>query len=220
MRAARSLVAAVVLAALAACSTSDGSGPTVPGPSGSSPGSPSGATSGTGSASGSPTGSTPAAPPPATPTGDPTAPASRPGGLPGPQRTTAPPAGGLRGTVVYPDGVRVQVVSTKQGVITDTGPGSLTGAPVTTVALRVTNGGATELALTSVVVTAFYGDPLLQAPPVYGEGVEDFATTLAPGTSATARYAFSIPTASLDRVLLVVDLDGAHGTAVFRGSAR
>ncbi len=47
--------------------------------------------------------------------------------------------------------------------------------------------------------------------------VQDFAGTLKPGTTAKARYAFAVPTSSRSKVTVVVDFDGVHTSAVFRG---
>lgn len=47
--------------------------------------------------------------------------------------------------------------------------------------------------------------------------VTDFAGTVAAGKSATATYAFALPVDARDEVTVVVDFDGDHTSAVFRG---
>ena len=45
----------------------------------------------------------------------------------------------------------------------------------------------------------------------------DLAGVLAAGESATAAYAFAVPADARDEVTLVVDFDGDHTSAIFRG---
>ena len=48
--------------------------------------------------------------------------------------------------------------------------------------------------------------------------VSDFAGTLKAGATVSARYAFAVPRSSRSKVTVVVDFDGAHTSAVFRGA--
>lgn len=126
------------------------------------------------------------------------------------------------GTISWRDGVRLQVVDLRQGVSNGVGAGATQGAPTTTFALRLTNGSSRPLDASSVVVTTTYGRSAgLIAQPVYGlAGAADFSGRIAPGSTGSATYVFSIPTKQLDSVTLHVDLDGRHAVGSFHGSAR
>jgi hypothetical protein len=143
---------------------------------------------------------------------------SRSGGLPASQRVSASPAP-VHSPVVYPDGLQVRVTGISQKTVTAQGPGELTGKPLTVFTIEMTNGTSAPIDLTQVVVTAAYGSPAVAAPPVYDNGIQDFATNLKPGATATTKYAFSIPVKNLKRITLSVDFDGKHTAAVFDGSA-
>ena len=131
------------------------------------------------------------------------------------------PKGSLTSGLRYRDGVRITVSDIAQATTTAQGPGSVTGQPKTSFALRLDNGSRTAVDVSQVVVRLTYGSsPARLAPPVYGTGAEDFAGTVAPGGSTTATYAFSIPSNKLSRVGLSVDLDASHAPAVMNGSAR
>jgi hypothetical protein len=119
--------------------------------------------------------------------------------------------------VTYTDGVKFTVLSIKQGRVTDQGPGVITG-PVTTFRLRFTNGSDKAISLDQVVPSATFGKPPRTADPVYDDNTQDFATTVRPGKSVKATYAFSIPVSELSHVTINLDFDGRHYAATFRGS--
>jgi len=121
-------------------------------------------------------------------------------------------------SVVYPDGVELAVTGIHQGRVTGQGPGVVKG-PKTTFDLRFTNGSTRAISLDQVVPTAEFGTPARVAAPVYDARTQDFGTTVAPGRSATARYAFSIPPSQLGDVTIHLDFDGRHYAASFQGSA-
>jgi len=120
--------------------------------------------------------------------------------------------------VTYPDGVRLAVTGIDQGRVSGQGPGVLAG-PKTTFHLRFTNGSGRAISLDQVVPTAEFGSPARLARPVYDDRTQDFGTTVRPGATATATYAFSIPEADLSHVVIHLDFDGRHVAATFRGSA-
>ena len=120
--------------------------------------------------------------------------------------------------VTYPDGVRFAVTGIDQGRVTGQGPGVVAG-PKTTFHLRFTNGSGRAISLDQVVPTAEFGSPAHLARPVYDDRTQDFGTTVEPGATATATYAFSIPKADLSHVTIHLDFDGRHVAATFRGSA-
>lgn len=118
----------------------------------------------------------------------------------------------------YGDGVQVAVTAVKQGTVTATGPGELTGQPYTSFRITFTNRSAKALDLTQVVVSVTYGPQKLAAVPVYGDvGVADFASTIGAGRAAAALYAFSIPKARLGAVTMRVDFAADHQPATFVG---
>lgn len=126
----------------------------------------------------------------------------------------------FNGSVRYTDGTTLQVTSIKQGVVSGKGPGIFPGQPTTTVVLRLTNGGNTPISLNQVVVTATYGNPKRVASPVYDASASDFGGIAVPGASVNATYVFSIPTAQLGDVVMMVDFDGVHVPATFAGSPK
>jgi hypothetical protein len=120
--------------------------------------------------------------------------------------------------VTYPDGVELAVTGIHQGRVTGQGPGVVAG-PKTTFDLRFTNGSNRAISLDQVVPTAEFGSPARLARPVYDDRTQDFGTTVKPGATATATYAFSIPQDELSHVVIHLDFDGRHVAATFRGSA-
>jgi hypothetical protein len=144
---------------------------------------------------------------------------SRSSGRPTSERVDAKPTT-FGKPVVYPDGMVVRITRITQSVVTASGPGELTGQPVTRFTVSVTNGTSGPLVLDQVVVSAFYGSPSLRAQPVYGAGIADFGTTVAKGKAASTVYAFTIPVKKLGSVTVTVDVDGVHGLATFTGAAK
>ena len=120
--------------------------------------------------------------------------------------------------VTYPDGVKLAVTGIHQGRVSGQGPGVVAG-PKTTFDLRFTNGSDRAISLDQVVPTAEFGSPSRLARPVYDDRTQDFGTTVKPGATATATYAFSIPKDELSHVVIHLDFDGRHVAATFRGSA-
>ncbi len=121
----------------------------------------------------------------------------------------------------YPDGVVVKISRIAQSTESGSGPGVFPGRPNTTMSLQLKNGTSGPLDLTQVVVSARYGKPARLAPAVYnGPSAKDFAGTLAAGETASASYVFSVPPSSLNNVVVSVDFDAIHGSAVFKGAAK
>lgn len=137
-----------------------------------------------------------------------------------PRVTVSAPPAEFDGTVRYQDGLNLVVTGARQAKVTGQGAGEFPGEPKTQMSLKMTNGGDEKVRLDQVVVTAIYGPDRRQARPVYDERTRDFSGVLKPGASATAIYSFSIPKADLDRVTMIVDFDGRHTVAVFRGDPR
>lgn len=130
---------------------------------------------------------------------------------------TAKP-GGTDGKISYSDGVQLRIVGVKFGKETKEGPGRFPGRAYAILDLQIKNGSKKDLSLDSVVVTVLdkSGKPV---NPVYIEeaNVSDFAGDLKAGATVKARYAFAVPANSRSKVTVVVDFDGAHSSAVFRG---
>lgn len=139
-----------------------------------------------------------------------------------PQPPTALAPAALSGRVAYRDGTAVRIVRMERGAQTAQGPGAFPGSGFVAVDLEV-SAGSRPLDLSRVVVTALAGDPQVVVGPVYVPEAKtrDFTGRLAASPAgaaakATARYAFAVPTQAT-QLRLVVDLDDAHGNAVFAG---
>lgn len=145
---------------------------------------------------------------------------SRPG-QPSRPTITAGPATFSR-SVAYSDGITLKVDRVTSGVETGQGPGVFAGREFAVFTVTMTNGTTKQIDAQQVVLTSTYGTRGLMAERVYAAdtGAVDFGGQLAPGASATARYAFAIPAEQLGDVRLVVDFDGAHTSAEFDGDAR
>jgi hypothetical protein len=145
------------------------------------------------------------------------APVVRNGVRPHPSISAAPQP--FTHVVHYPDGVRLKVTAIHQGRVSGQGPGVVQG-PRTTFDLLFSNGSKRAVNLDQVVPTAEFGSPARIASPVYDDQTQDFGTTVRPGHSEKAVYAFSIPVADLNDVTIHLDFDGRHYAATFHGSAR
>jgi hypothetical protein len=122
------------------------------------------------------------------------------------------------GTVRYSDGISLRVISVDFAKETKKGPGSFPGRAYAVLTLQVVNNSDRSLSMESVVVTVLDKQDKAVAPVYTSEAdVSDFAGTLKPGKKASARYAFAVPESSRSKVTVVVDFDGAHTSAVFRG---
>ena len=124
----------------------------------------------------------------------------------------------IDGTVRYSDGVSLKVTSIKFSKETKKGPGSFPGRAYAVLGLEIANDSDKKLSLSTVVITVLDRDGVAVAP-VYTEEakVQDFSGTLGEGKTAKATYAFAVPKKSRSKVTVVVDFDGVHTSAVFRG---
>jgi hypothetical protein len=130
------------------------------------------------------------------------------------------PAAKFNAPVTYPDGVTLVITKAEKKVETGHGPGVMAGRAYVRFTLKLTNGSTKAVNLNQVVVTTTYGTTKQLAAPVYTEsaGTYDFSGTVKPGASATALYAFAVPTKQLNRVAMVVDFDGLHTSATYTGA--
>ena len=130
------------------------------------------------------------------------------------------PGAKFSGVVKYPDGVTLVITKAEKGVETGHGPGVMAGREYVRFTLKLTNGSTKAVNLNQVVLTTTYGATNQLAAPVYTEsaGTYDFSGTVKPGASATALYAFAVPTKQLNRVAMVVDFDGLHTSATYTGA--
>lgn len=121
--------------------------------------------------------------------------------------------------VAYPDGVRLAIRKITKGAETGQGPGNFAGREFALFDVELKNDSGAAIELNQVAVTVSYGSGNLSAAPVYANDANavDFGGTVAPGATATARYAFAVPAAELGRVRMIVDFDGRHTSAVFEG---
>jgi hypothetical protein len=130
------------------------------------------------------------------------------------------PAAPFSSAVKYPDGVTLTIVKAERGTETGHGAGVMAGRQYVRFQLKLTNGSARPINLNEVVVTTYYGTSRQNAAPVYTESAHtyDFSGTVAKGGSATAYYAFAVPTKNLNKVTMVVDFDGLHTSATYTGA--
>jgi hypothetical protein len=140
----------------------------------------------------------------------------RPGETTTPTATARPAS--TAGVVRYADGVSLRVMDVVFAKEAARGPGSFPGRPYAKLLLEVSNPSTKALSLDTTVITVLDRNGNRVAP-VYAEDakVQDFAGTLKPGRIAKASYAFAVPVSSRSDVTVVVDFDGAHTSAVFRG---
>ncbi|MFZ1286061.1 MAG: hypothetical protein WAR57_03360 [Candidatus Phosphoribacter sp.] len=166
---------------------------------------------------------------PGSPTGTPDAPPANPAPstIPKVQRpgssgapTVVAAEGAFNRPASYPDGVVLAILTAVRAVEEGAGAGAFPGRELVILELELRNGSAEPINLDQVVITAFYGQSRQLAAPVYAATtqVRDFSGTVAAGATATARYAFAIPTSELSAVTMVVDFDDRHGSATFSGS--
>lgn len=137
-----------------------------------------------------------------------------------PKPTEKAAAQPLGKTVRYPDGVQVDVVKISHETSTEQGRGAAPGANATIFAIRIANDSKRTLNLNQVVITVTIDNGKTRAQPIYLDNTNDFSGTTGPRASATTNYGFTIPTANLADITLIVDFDGQHTPAVFHGSAR
>lgn len=135
----------------------------------------------------------------------------------GAPRVTADPAD-TSAAVSYDDGVRVSIDDVSFASETAQGPGSFPDREYARVTITIANDSADAIDLGTSVLTLI-DESGATAVRVYAAEANaiDFAGTLAAGETASAAYAFAIPADARDEVTLVVDFDGDHSSAVFRG---
>lgn len=121
-------------------------------------------------------------------------------------------------TVEYPDGVALSIDDIAFAEETGKGPGSFPGREFALLEMTIENGSKRELSLSTVVITVLDSDDQ-PVDPVYADEakVQDFSGAVGPGKSVTAKYAFAVAKKSQEKVTVVVDFDGVHTSAVFRG---
>jgi len=122
------------------------------------------------------------------------------------------------GTVGYSDGVTLKITQVTFAAESAKGPGSFPGREYARITLSLKNGSDEPIDLATAVPTLLDGSGAA-LPKVYAAEAEvvDFSGILAPGKTATAVYAFAVPSDARSNVTLVVDFDPVHTSAVFRG---
>jgi len=122
------------------------------------------------------------------------------------------------GTVKYSDGVTLKINDVKFAKETKEGPGRFPGRAYAVLSLEIENGSKQTVPLDTVVVTVLdKSNKPVSSVYVEEAKVSDFSGDLAPGKSAKANYAFALPASSRSKVTVVIDFDGTHTSAVFRG---
>lgn len=129
--------------------------------------------------------------------------------------------GDITDKIAYDDGVMLHIDAIQFGKETKEGPGRFPGRAYAILSLTMANGSKQPIDLNSTVVTVLDVEDQ-QVAPVYVEDAEvaDFSGMVLPGKNATARYAFAVGDESRSQVTVVVDFDGVHTSAVFRGELR
>jgi hypothetical protein len=118
----------------------------------------------------------------------------------------------------YPDGISLRIRSVDFARETKKGPGSFPKRPYAVLTMRVDNRSKKSLSMATVVITVLDRNGKAVAPVYTQEAkVQDFSGVLKPNKSAQARYAFAVPKSSRSKVTVVIDFDGQHTSAVFRG---
>lgn len=122
--------------------------------------------------------------------------------------------------VKYGDNTLLTITQASKQVETGNGPGVFAGREFVKFDLKLTNGSQKPIDLNTVVITTYYGDSNQLAAPVYTPSADtaDFTGILVPGGTATASYGFAVPTSEFGDVTMVVDFDGVHSSATFKGS--
>jgi len=121
--------------------------------------------------------------------------------------------------VRYDDGVKIRIRPAARRSEKGSGPGVFPGRSFMVARIELANDSRHTIDLTQVVVTTTHGRPARIASPVYPDAsTADFATSVKPGRTATAQYAFAIADQSAP-VTIIIDWDGAHAPAVFTGRA-
>lgn len=124
----------------------------------------------------------------------------------------------IKEEVAYDDGVVLQIEDIQFGEETKEGPGRFPGRAYAILSLEIVNGGKQPIELNTTVVTVLDAEDQ-EIAPVYVEDAEvaDFSGQVQPGKTSQARYAFAVALESRSQVTVVVDFDGVHTSAVFRG---
>ncbi|MDC7120070.1 hypothetical protein OMK64_00795 [Cellulomonas fimi] len=159
-----------------------------------------------------------------TPVETPTAPApGEPGGGatddPDPAAPYTPvtePAVALDQPATFATGVTAELTKVESVAGEAQGPGEVAG-PAVRVTVRLTNGTAAAVPLTSAVVNAYAGQDLAPAEPLSAPGGQPFAGSVQPGATATGVYVFNVPADQRDRLQVTVSYDPTVTTVLFEG---
>lgn len=121
-------------------------------------------------------------------------------------------------TVSYSDGIQLSITDISFAKETAKGPGSFPGREYAVIELKLDNGSTKAISMNTVVITVLNSDDEPTELVYAAEAkVQDFSGSLKPGSATKARYAFAVPRSSRSKVTVVVDFDGVHTSAVFRG---
>lgn len=115
-----------------------------------------------------------------------------------------------------PGKVTLAVVRTTSGTVTGAGPGVVNGQAQVAFTLKFTNSSSKPFDVDTVEVNAWYGTTKKPASPD-STATKPFHGALAPGSSATAVYAFAIPSTARDHVGLSAWYQQGGPTVVFEG---
>ena len=112
-------------------------------------------------------------------------------------------------------GVTAAVTAVTDVTVDGSGRGDTDG-PGIEVALTFTNGSAAAVDLSTVVVNAYYGDPITPASPSQGDSAgRPLTGSLAAGSSGEGTYLFTVPAAQRSSVVVTVGYSGTPPIVTF-----
>ncbi|AEE47157.1 hypothetical protein [Cellulomonas fimi] len=117
----------------------------------------------------------------------------------------------------FDSGVTAELVRVEAVAGEAEGPGEVAG-PAVRVTVRLTNGTAAAVPLTSTVVNVYGGTDRAPAEPLSGPGAKPFTGTLEPGASATGVLVFNVPADQRDPLQVTVSYDPTVTTVLFEGT--
>jgi hypothetical protein len=130
------------------------------------------------------------------------------------------PAVALRSPASYGTGLKARILSIRQGKVTDTGPGALTGKAAVTFTLSLSNDSRSRVDLDTVQVTATFGAAQTPGAPANTSTTRPVTGTLKPGAATKGTYAFALPHANDRQVRVTVWYAQGKPTVAFSGNVR
>jgi hypothetical protein len=147
-----------------------------------------------------------------------TPPTGKPSPVPSAKSATASPVP-LSSPAALPGDITLRVTDTKTGKVSGQGPGVINGAAQVAFTLEFKNSSSRPFNMNTVEVNVTYGTADTPAAAVPSAS-KPFHGTLRPGATASAVYAFAIPTSEQDDVALTAWYKQGQPTVLFQGSVK